>query len=50
MTPSAAALSADVIRLRIMIFEEATGFASHPEIPELRNSLEERAREFGLIE
>ena len=50
MTPSAAALSADVIRLRIMIFEEATGFANHSEIPELRNSLEERAREFGLIQ
>ena len=50
MTPSAAALAADVIRLRIMIFEEAQGFASHPEIPELRNALEERARAAGLME
>ena len=50
MTPSAAALAADVIKLRSMIFEEAQGFASHPEIPELRNSLEEQARAAGLME
>ncbi len=50
MTPSAAALAADVIKLRSMIFEEAQGFASHPDIPELRNALEERARAAGLMQ
>ena len=44
MDPRANALQQDTVRLRTMIFEEARGFGTNPELPELRTKLEEAAK------
>ena len=41
MDPRANALHQDAVRLRLMIFEEARGFGTNPELAELRVRMEE---------
>ena len=42
MDPRANALHQDAVRLRLMVFEEARGFGTNPELPELRRMIEEQ--------
>ena len=44
MDPRANALHEDAVRLRLMIFEEARGFGTNPELPALREKMEEQVK------
>lgn len=45
MNPKASAMQADVLTLQSWIFEEARGFATHPELEELRAKIAKQAAE-----